>query len=658
MKKESATVVPIIAALVVAIAPHTPGLPPWINGWCLFMWGYRLAGLKTFWPMPNTLVRFGLTFIGILGLMLTYRIQIGADAFIGLLALMAAIKPFEMATHRHQMITLLLTYFIIITSLFRSESVFIILYMLFSVFITTMALVRINAPEEDFRESFNLSGIIIAQAIPLMILLFLLFPRLPGSVFGIQDKSLGRTGFSDSLGPGSITHLARDNSPAFRAEFEGALPLPDQLYWRGVLFQEFDGKTWTIGKSLEPAPQPIMPQPKKGKTYQYTIFLEPHNSHWLMALDIIIKGPPWASLTAENTLKSRRPIKQKVQYKAISLVKEERTKETAKPNQFSPKKMAAQIIARAADKNPRARELAQSLAERAETPMEKTRLLLSYFKENSFAYTLDPPTTKGDPIDSFLFETKQGYCEHFASAFSFMMNVMDVPSRVVGGYLGGEHNPYGNYLTIRQSYAHAWVEIFDSEKGWTRVDPTLVVAPERIRTNPDGSYSAPGSYAGSLSFLQTFKFALDAANTNWEAWFTGYSSLEQETFLRWLGLKESKSFAGSALVLSLLIIFFLVLLAVFSPLVFRLFQLRSRHFDPVKKAYGLFCRRLDKLGLTKGPGQGPLDFANACIEKRPDLKGEILNITALYIQLRFQKDCPATALPEFISRIKNFNPPQ
>ncbi|RLB87167.1 MAG: hypothetical protein DRH26_16145, partial [Deltaproteobacteria bacterium] len=319
MTKEAAIVIPIICALMVAIAPHTPGLPLWINAWCLVMWGYMLVRLKTGWPIPGTRIRYGLAITGVVGLLLTYRIQIGADAFIGLLALMAAIKPFEMATHRHRMITVLLTYFIIITSLFRSESMFIVLYMFFSVFITTIALVRVNAPKDRFRENVNLGGKILAQAIPLMVLLFLLFPRLPGSLFGIQDKSLGRTGFSDQLSPGSVTRLAQDHTPAFRAEFEGPLPSANQLYWKGVMFQKFDGKTWSVQNLAQPLP-PTLVFP--GETHTYTILLEPHNSPWLMALDRPIKGPAWADLTADHTLKSRRPVAQKIRYEVTSLIRD------------------------------------------------------------------------------------------------------------------------------------------------------------------------------------------------------------------------------------------------------------------------------------------------------------------------------------------------
>ena len=688
MKKESSHVIPIIFALVVAIAPHTKGLPLWINAWCFVMWGYMLVGSKRGWPLPNTLFRYLLAFIGILGLLLTYSLGLGADAFVGLLALMAAIKPFEMATHRHQMIALLLTYFIIITSLFRSESMFIVLYMFFSVFVTTVALVRINDLGSGFRDSLNLAGRILAQAIPLMVLLFLLFPRLPGSLFGIEDKTLGRTGFSDRMSPGSVSRLSQDQTPAFRVEFDGSTPLAQALYWRGIVFQAFDGKTWTVQEipQLNPPSPPLL----SVKKYSYTILLEPHNTSWLMALDRPVKGPSWAPLTPEHILKSRRPVKQKIRYAATSLVRDEALigidpgglidlsdsldpgdpldPDDSIPTTGSvlsddlpddlPGDLADTIILSAKNKNPRARELAGTMADLATTPAQKAQALLDYFKENQFVYTLNPPIALGHPIDDFLFEHKRGYCEHYASAFAFMMNVMKVPARVVAGYLGGEHNPYGNFMTIRQAYAHAWVEIFDGKNGWVRVDPTLAVAPGRLGTNPDGSFASNRSSRKLLSFFEKLKFGLDAVNLKWEAWFTGYSYFEQKAFLEKIGLGKIDlakwgGFVGLQLILALVV---LVCLAGFLGILVWLFQRKKVGFDPVQNAYFLFCSRLAKNGMTRQSDQGPIDFATACVKKRPDLKQEIIAITDLYVQLRFQRRSPATTLEVFKKRIKNFNP--
>ncbi|MCP3945167.1 MAG: DUF3488 domain-containing transglutaminase family protein [Desulfobacteraceae bacterium] len=667
MKKESARTVSIIGALVVAIAPHTPGLPLWINVWCIVMWGYMLVRLKTGWPLPATYIRYGLTFAGIFGLLLTYSVRIGADAFLGLLALMAAIKPFEMATHRHQMITVLLTYFIIITSLFRSESMFIVLYMFFSVLVTTMALVQVNAPGNLFRESFKLAARIFIQAFPLMVLLFLLFPRFPGSLFGIEDKTMGRTGFSDHLSLGGLVSLVRDQTPAFRVEFKGASPLADKLYWRGIVFQKFDGKTWTTQDQLA---FNLSPLSFPGKYYNYTILLEPHNSPWLMALDLPIKGPSWAGITGEQVLKSRRPVKKRVRYMVSSFARDffdeislpgvaagggfpggPSSVSDHMPGLISPEEMAAAIISTAGNKNPRARALAETLAGKTASVFEKIHLLLSYFKENEFVYSLDTPRTTRHPIDTFLFESKKGYCEHYASALGFMMNVLGVPARVVGGYLGGEYNPYSNYLTVRQSYAHVWVEIFDQKNGWVRVDPTMAVAPERIGINPDGSLASFSTSTTALSFSRKIKFALDAVNLRWKSWFTGYSYFEQKAFLEKLGLSEKwRGFVGISMVLAMLLLGILTGVAGF---LFWLFQLKKDRPDPVEQAYLMFCCNLGKLGLRKRPDQGPMDFARDCGNKRPDLREKIMMITDHYVQLRFQKDCPETTLEDFKTCIKN-----
>ncbi len=650
MNREKDQILPIIIALVVAVAPHTPGLPLWINLWCLGMWGYTLARLKTGWPIPGTLVRYGLTFIAILGLLLTFQARIGGDAFVGLLALMAAIKPFEMPTHRHRMITILLTYFIIITSLFRSDSIFIVLYMFFSVFVTTTALVRINLPQGSLGQSRKLAGTILAQAIPLMAILFLVFPRLPGSVFGIQDKTRAKTGFSELMQPGSISNMALNQETAFRAEFYEKLPEVHQLYWRGIVFQQFDGKTWRPGPPIpaNPPRKNLTPGSDLENEISYTIGLEPHNNRWLMSLDRPMQSPSWAKLDRDFTLKARKAITQTTRYKLISSLPLS-SGAWERPLGESPR--AKQIIAKADRSNPRARKLAIELAKNVDAPREKADKILTYFSNTPFVYSLTPPLGHNHPLDSFVLDTLTGYCEHYASAFAFMMNVVDVPARVVGGYLGGELNPYGNFLTIRQSYAHAWVEIFDPREGWIRMDPTLVVAPERILTNPDGSSASAAARTTTLSFLRKLQFALDTINLRWEAWFTGYSYFEQKIWLKTLGLIKTDLPAPG-----ILIILTLAGLAVFSIFLIWLFRPSQTRPDPIHMAWDKFCRKLAGVGLVPEKGQGPVGFAHGCTEKRQDLKPEIQLILDLYTSIRYKKHCPDTTLEELQLRIKRFRP--
>ncbi|HCY86796.1 MAG TPA: hypothetical protein DHV36_16825 [Desulfobacteraceae bacterium] len=654
--RERRDTVPIIIALVVAIAPHVPGLPLWITAWCILMWGYTLIRLKTGWPLPRPLFCYLLTFFAIIGLLANYRLAIGADAFVGLMSLMAAIKPFEMPTHRHKMITILLTYFIIITSLFRSDSIFIVLYMLFSVFVTTLAMIRINAPDRDFSHSRNLSAKILAQAVPLVMVLFLVFPRLPESLVGVQDPSQGKSGFSESLKPGQISNMALDQTPAFRVEFQSGIPRPDQLYWRGVVFQDFDGLTWRPLAGSRFLPLGKNPDTSDSGITAYTILMAPHNSHWLMALDRPVKGPRWAVVGRDRSLRARIKITKKTQYQAFSRLPGSRQRSLEPPRIGKDERNAAYKLRSTIDRfkhlNPKTRSLSREITAKTATPSEKAAALLSFFKENNFVYSLSPGRSGPHPIDDFIFNSRRGYCEHYASAFAFMMNAAGVPARVVGGYLGGEFNPYGGDLIVRQSYAHAWTEYFDDTRGWIRVDPTGTVAPERLTVNPDGS--SPRALTGDvsgISFITKTRFALDAVNLRWESWFTGYSYFDQQAWLNTLGL-----FKGNRATTAALILLTITGLCIFSAVLAWQFRRKKPQQDPVADAYETLRKKLSGANLVPEAGQGHVAFLKGSMAKRPDLAPEISKIMDLYVSLRYKRQAPASALAEFRQRIKRFRP--
>ncbi|WP_024336773.1 transglutaminase TgpA family protein [Desulfotignum balticum] len=637
MKHPDGHVVPVISALAVAMAPHAPGLPVWIIAWCVFMWLYMLMQLKTGWPVPGPVFRHVLAFAGIIGLLATFRVQIGADAFVGLMAVMAGIKPFEMATHRHRMITVLLTYFIIITSLFRSESLWTVLYMFVSVFVTTLALVRINHPRGRFRPGITLTARIMAQAVPLMILLFLLFPRLQQGLFSVETPGSGQSGFAEILSPGSISRMARDPSVAFRADFDGTLPQTRGLYWRGIVFDRFNGVQW------HPADRPSFVHSRQRDltgSVTYTIVLEPHKSRWLFALDRPVDAPPGARLTTDQTLFAGRPVTRRRVYQAISMM------DTA----LKKKEPVPSPVALGTDNNPDTRSLARSLAKGLSDPREKLDRMLNFFKEKHFTYTLTPPLAKAHPVDDFVLKTRQGYCEHYAGALAFMMNVLNVPARVVGGYLGGELNPYGDYITVRQSSAHAWVEVFMPDKGWVRVDPTLVVAPQRLEQNPDGSF-LNSSGTGAIPVHKRLAFMLEAANLKWEAWFTGYSFAAQKDLMAQLGVDTAR---GQWKTILLLVSLTLLVLALF--LRFFLHRLRPEKKDPAAEAYTLFCKRLARIGLVRPLNLGPVDFLNQIKVLRPDLAPSAQTITDLYVQIRFGKTHSNALTKQLITHVRQFKP--
>ena len=292
MNEQHKIIFPILIAMIVAIFPHIGRLPFWISLWCASMWGYLMLSLKFNWPRPGKNIRRILAAVGMAGLVFSYSRHLDQNAYLGLLAVMAALKPFEIYSHRDRMITVFLAYFIVITSLFLSETLAITIYMLFSVCITTAVLIRINDPFGQFKANFKLALLIMAQAIPLMIILFFLFPRIQGSLFGLSLAGSGKSGFSDNLAPGSIANLVENNDVAFRAMFEDGIPTSSLLYWRGIVFQTFDGRKWLTDKQT----QEYYTLPKGENPVSYTVTLEPHNSRWLFVLDMPAKIIPQAKL--------------------------------------------------------------------------------------------------------------------------------------------------------------------------------------------------------------------------------------------------------------------------------------------------------------------------------------------------------------------------
>jgi hypothetical protein len=311
------------------------------------------------------------------------------------------------------------------------------------------------------------------------------------------------------------------------------------------------------------------------------------------------------------------------------------------------------------DNNLKSRALAQAWRSRSSTPEAIVNEALYYFSRNDFLYTLKPPLLDEKPIDTFLFESRKGYCEHYASAFAYLMRAAGLPARIVVGYLGGELNPYGNYLIVKQYHAHAWAEVFIEDKGWMRVDPTAVVVPERISMGlaesllsddlPDFlAHTGSGNLA---DYWQKVRFMWDTINLNWNAWFMEYSHYEQMGIWSRF-LEKIKQWKLFLLIVFGLLLFFLAALLVFRNRV--LFASRER--DTVRSAYLLFCRKLERAGIPRPPSLGPIDFSRKVGILRTDIRSVVEEITRQYIALRYMRGGDAVSPRAFISQVKRFNP--
>ena len=638
----------LIPALVMGIIPHVMDLPPWITAVCFCSWFYILLGSRKNWPLIPRWLSGIFTVFAFSGIIIGSRGSFNSDSGISLLCLMASLKPFEIKGHRDRMITLFLAYFMVIAALFFSSSLEMTLYLYVSVTGITALLILVNNQDITLSRGFKLSLTITAQALPLSLILFLVFPRIQGSLWGIQTRSEGSAGLSDTLSPGSFSRLKQDNTLAFRVSFEPGSSPPSPLYWRARVFQNFNGKSWTVPKFCPDAEN--LP-PSKG-TVRYTVILEPHHQNYIPALDYPDASSTRFTLKMDNTLYSRERIIRAIRYDSVS--------DTETPD--VPLTSWDWVYLRLpAQSNPRAAAFAQDLMARFTSVEQMVDSVLSYIRDQPFYYTLNTPELGANPVDTFLFQTRRGYCEHYASAFVFLMRSARIPSRIVGGYYGGERNPFGDYLMVRSKDAHAWAEVYMAGKGWVRVDPTAAIAPERVESDA-ASASAQNEMAtdrtkngGSFfsELVNRAKWGWDALNYQWYSRVIGFNTFSQRRFLESLGLSLTSLggilktlFLTIGLITGLLILYYLKLSLTF-----------AQAEDPVKKGYRQFLKKLAAVGIIHSPSSGPVDFADMAIRLRRDLEKEIRGITVLYILLRYNdKNMDSQLMRDFLSQVRRFRP--
>jgi len=636
-----------LGALAIAFLPHIPRLPLWVVFWCAIAWGYTLVVIKYRLSLPAKAPRLILTIGGTAAVLLTSGFSLDRYSSVALLWIMASIKPMEIRTYRDEMVTIFLTYFLAVSSLFFASSFAVGLYMAFPLGITTAVLIYLHQPHSKFSGSLGLSATLMLKALPLTLVLFIMFPRIHGSLWGMRTPATARSGFSDRLMPGSVTHLVRNNDIAFRVAFDGRIPEPDRLYWRGLVFWFFDGQAWQHRRNSLTAGTPLKGQ----NSVAYTITLEPHNQRWLFALDLPYKFGSTVLFSSDHTLTSPWIVRQPIQYRVQSYI----TYNTGPLREW--KSAALQTPWGA---NPQAAALARKWRVDAKSMADVVDKALRHFQHNDFNYTLNPPPLGDESIDDFLFKTRKGYCEHYASAFAFLMRAAGIPARIVAGYLGGELNPYGQYLIVRQSDAHVWVEVWLPGKGWVRIDPTLSVAPQRVAQGPaaalppeERSTLKAFTDSGPLAkYWLKLEFGWDAINNQWNKWVLGYSKTMQKTLFVKIGIKPG-TWAG----LAKTIILGIGLIGALAVLYFFRFLGRPPgKTDTVQHTYLKFCDKLDRIGLAKTPSQGPLDFTETVIAVRKDLKTSVLDIVNLYIHLRYAGNGNKDDLQRLKVLVRQFSP--
>lgn len=441
-----------------------------------------------------------------------------------------------------------------------------------------------------------------------------------------------RPGLSDTVTLGAFGALARTNEVAFRVAFESGIPPMSELYWRGVVFENFDGVSWHISPASEKPVKPASWQyRKRSGGYSYSVILEPSEKTWLFALPVAQPRGTGLLATAGYTLRMPDIQQGRFQYKLASLAYSDLEPVLSVESR-------QRNLALPGGQNPQARELAQELARRYQAPRKIAAAVMGMFNQQEYYYTLNPPLFGRDSIDGFLLHSKQGYCEHYAAGFVFLMRAAGVPARMVAGYLGGEPNPFEEYLSVRQMDAHAWAEAWIDGRGWERFDPTAQVAPERVIDGVESMLRQRNEFdpGGLMSFLgyddlawaQGMRLWWDAVNYGWAHWFLNYNRTAQ---LDWM-----KSWFGRGDMGALIQFMAVSLAAVMLLLVFWMFRnLLFRKRPPAHAAAVGFTWLLGLLGSKRQPSETMVNYSARVAQVYPELAETLTDFAAVYSALSY-----------------------
>lgn len=640
----------LIGLVTAAAAPHFLHLHGWITAFFLATLALRIASMLQPRLLPGRPLLFLLALAGLANIILNHPVLFSGETAIALMTSMVGLKLLEIQTRRDLFIVVFVGYFLLATQfLFNQE-----MYMLALVIILTTALTGVllensrhqprNTPARPFGSALSL----LLQALPIMLILFIFFPRLSGPLWFLDsDEQIGRTGLGDSLSMGSITNLVLSQALAFRVDFTGPIPSPPTRYWRGPILWDTNGRDWTRGEQIPvPPPELISDQPE----IRYSVTMEPTNSRWIMVLDLPTHIPTEADISNDFLVIHDNPIRTRLRYSAGS-----RLIYNTGPIRPAERMRGLQLPDNI---TLRMRELVQRWRSASPDDMGVVDQALRHFRNEEFYYTLRPPLLGDNPVDQFMFESRRGFCEHFASSFTLLMRLAGIPARVVTGYQGGEVNPLGGHLVVRQSDAHAWSEVWLPKRGWVRIDPTAAVAPERIERSFEfdpglatGPLGIPIDFKGIRSgilieMMKRLGWGIDAINASWQRWVLGYTRERQSMLMGLLGLDFLK---GHRLA------FAMVGFAAVAVVLLGLFLWRSSEAakDAIQADYLRFCRKLAKKGLPRRPTEGPYDFLSRIYQQRPDLGPAAGRITELYIRFRYAQNSTTKSERRSLYRLVN-----
>ena len=650
------TLYALAVLLLLVQVPHLLHLPVWVSFFGMTLVALRLALLRRpdhqllkvlCSPVSVTLLASGSTLL----IKMDYGYFIGRDPCVAFLFILVAAKFAEVRRPSDGTLLLCLAAFLLLTQYFYSQTILAALVTLPAVIALThsLAILRDPANPAPASEQWRLVSTLLLQGLPLAAVLFLIFPRLPGPLWSLPEDAMASTGLSDSMSPGDIGQLSQSDAVAFRVEFDGRVPAPGERYWRGPVLSEFDGRNWTISPlMIEASPRY---QGSVEDVVDYTVTLQPHRQRWMFALDAAVSLPradngtyvPTASLStgsiatttpATSADKSQRPlgrlmsdgqmiaaspVNQVLRYRQSSVLLDAMT----------PARYPSDNTLFLPGRNTRSIAFAQALRSSLDSNLDYARAVLQHFNRQSFFYTLQPQLLGDTPVDEFLFETRAGFCEHYAAAFVVMMRGAGIPARVVTGYLGGEMNE--DYMIVRQSDAHAWAEAYING-AWRRYDPTGAVAPSRVEQGlaaalPNES-SVPRLARLDASWLRSTQLRWDALNHHWQRLVVDFDNDSQDKLWDRLGLPRPALWKVTLIVL--------LLAGLWCAAVLGLPRFNRSRLSTGEHLWRRLCRLLSARNLPRALNESPSEYLQRASEFWPPQTTRLARLQEQFEQLRFQ----------------------
>lgn len=631
----------VLLALALVILPLLQFLPVWLPLMVLCMLALRGALLRRQAAMPSLYLLLPLLLLAVGGLWLSLNTLVGREGGAALLILLLGFKSFESRQQRDWQVLLALGFFLAAMPLLFDQSPLAAVWLAISLLALTWAMLILSG--EMVKGSLRSAMQALALSLPLMLVLFVVMPRLPGPLWSMpHDQHVASTGLSDSMEPGSISQLVQQQEPAFSVVFAGPAPAVSEMYWRIMIFDDFDGRRWQNVRGL--GSETV--QWQGGHYVSYSLTGKPAKSR-LPLLEYTVAAPAGGTLEPGNLLKLARDGDELFRFQAQSLLAAHyRTVLTPADQDF---------YRHLPPGNPASRQLALQWRAQGGDGAGFVRAALQYFRLGGFSYTLQPPLLNSeDGIDQFMFSSRKGFCEHYASALAFMARSAGMPARIVTGYQGGQFNPVGQFWQVKSSDAHAWVEVWLAETGeWLRVDPTAAVAPDRVVQGVSQSIPAmqpqlPGLGRSMPSWLLRVQQNWQAAGFAWQQWVVGYDAGKQLNLYRWLGLGEQVD--SGAVLRAVLIGGGLACL----PLL--LLWRRQRSGSPLQQGRQRLVQALASMKIVVVDSDGPLDILNKARRlPEPDYR-QLKALLKEYAAMRYRQPARQQQAKQWLQRVKAFRP--